>query len=106
MVVGEERRIMRMNPRLGCLLLSKNHSSQSLLLPEPIMYCGRNDAQQLPNCSAMYFSTPTWPALSFTASCARHCCFGSQSRMHGMLLLAERACIVTPSTCGGSSVGL
>nr|ACR36005.1 unknown [Zea mays] len=60
-------------------ILSKNHSSQSLLLPEPIMYCGRNDAQQLPNCSAMYFSTPTWPALSFTAS---------------------------PSTCGGSSVGL
>jgi hypothetical protein len=55
---------------MGCrlLLLSKNHSSQSLLLPEPIMYCGRNDAQ-LPNCSAMYFSTTTWPALSFTASC-------------------------------------
>jgi len=53
-------------------LLSKNHSSQSLLLPEPIMYCGRNDAQaQLPaNCSAMYRSTPTCPALSFTASCA------------------------------------
>lgn len=43
------------------------------------MYCGRNDAQLPANCSAMYRSTPTCPALSFTAS---------------------------PSTCGGSSVGL
>lgn len=49
-------------------LRSKNHSSQSLLLPEPIMYWGRKLAQ-LPNTSDMYFSTPTWPASAFTVSC-------------------------------------
>ena len=48
-------------------LRSKNHSSQSLLFPEPIMYWGRNTAQE-PNTSAMYFSTPTWLASGLTTS--------------------------------------
>ena len=55
------------------------------------MYCGRNDAQLLPNCSAMYFSTATWPALSFTASCVlRAPLFGSQSVSQSCHAEAER----------------
>lgn len=48
-------------------LRSKNHSSQSLLFPDPIMYCGRKDAQLL-KFSEMYFSTCTWPASGLTTS--------------------------------------
>ena len=50
-------------------LRSKNHSSQSLLLPDPIIYWGRNEAQLEKERLEMYSSTTTCPASDFTASC-------------------------------------
>ena len=48
---------------------SKNHSSQSLLLPEPMMYCGRNvDHPLVQYLLPMYCSTCTWPASALTGS--------------------------------------
>lgn len=50
-------------------LRSKNHSSQSLLFPDPVIYCGRNVAQLSNNKAFKYCSTRKCPEVILTTSC-------------------------------------